>query len=1138
MKKHTFLVTVFLQASVLLLCAGIFSCVRNGLGAVASAAEREAEPTSEAPEDLAQLLSAGSEQLDVWAEALTSFDGRDYGYITSQKNQYDKNICWAYAAVGAAEASILREGIDPSATKANLDLDEYVAAYVRFNRDGQHDPLLLTTNDRFSGNWNQGDFSHNAFAAMSQGCSPVGQKTSYYSTDETIKSFVSASEYFVQSYFRVPNTPEAIKRAVLQYGAVTIEYKAPDGYYDYYYNGNGRATNHASIIVGWDDNIGRSRFYPSKPSGNGAWIVKNSWGSLHGKDDKNTGAHCYYLSYETYLTSNLYAVDLAMKEDYQNLYYYDGQLAVSNRNYLAEAQAAIFEAKLSSASRQEQLKAVTVESGRSDIDANIKVYRHLTVNPGNVNDEGNIPVQGAPVAERNVHLERQGLHTIDLAEPVDLEQGEYFSIVVSCTDAYGSWAPLVCAVDGGESVNDMTYHLYNGEWTSYKQSQFYADTSTDNMSARIRAVTNTVPRETHMGNDLRYARVEIPDRLLFYARGQEQIPEIEVYFGDVLLRRDRDYTVKILNNTLPGMATVQIDGTGSYFGTRTTAFEVAKLKYPPNRVSETLEVYNDVTSLHQIPIPVDWEWVNGDYELEPGLSRYAVSLKYVGADKDFYQITTCDFYINKIDADPPFRTNISAADVEVIGSYTYTGSPVVPSLAVTCRGQQLYEGVHYTVTCRNNTDAGQAAVTVTGKGQFSGEKSLVFEIGKAEQPPRTPDSVITVSRKAKTLRDVSPGCEDWQWKDPASEIVEGLTATAVYVGADRANYKTIEFPVGIVKAGPRDIATVELGLEETLFVYDGREKTPQVIARDEIFPLAEGTDFRVLYQNNKNAGKQATVTVVGINDYVGSATLHFEIGKAEREGLSLLQQGWIFGTEAPQPVLAGECEPADVTYLYSRGDGSFTAEKPVNAGTYRIKAVIAESQNYRSAEAQAAFEISPKGLSGFTLTVEEAVYTGRALTPKVFVKDKETDLVENVDFSVSYENNIRAGRATAAVRGIGNYTGTLTGTFEIQKANSVGFDTTIRLKERFETLSDVALPEDFVWDETSLVAVSDRVLRATAVYTGENYAFETLEFEIVLEDPQQDKAQSGDWMWLAVPAAVLIAAGAVCAFVWQKKKRH
>jgi hypothetical protein len=65
-----------------------------------------------------------------------------------------------------------------------------------------------------------------------------------------------------------------------------------------------------------------------------------------------------------------------------------------------------------------------------------------------------------------------------------------------------------------------------------------------------------------------------------------------------------------------------------------------------------------------------------------------------------------------------------------------------------------------------------------------------------------------------------------------------------------------------------------------------------------------------------------------------------------------------------------------------------------------------------------------------TLSKTSVTYNGKAQTPTVTVEG----LTEEKDFTVTYENNKNAGEATVTVTGIGDYEGTITTTFTIQKA--------------------------------------------------------------------------------------------------------
>ena len=73
--------------------------------------------------------------IDTVAEIATrdKYDGRDYGIITPVKDQGNSNLCWAYSSMAAAEASILKSGIDKTVTKDTLSLNPVAAAYRVYN---------------------------------------------------------------------------------------------------------------------------------------------------------------------------------------------------------------------------------------------------------------------------------------------------------------------------------------------------------------------------------------------------------------------------------------------------------------------------------------------------------------------------------------------------------------------------------------------------------------------------------------------------------------------------------------------------------------------------------------------------------------------------------------------------------------------------------------------------------------------------------------------------------------------------------------------------------------------------------------------------------------------------------------------
>lgn len=82
-------------------------------------------------------------------------------------------------------------------------------------------------------------------------------------------------------------------------------------------------------------------------------------------------------------------------------------------------------------------------------------------------------------------------------------------------------------------------------------------------------------------------------------------------------------------------------------------------------------------------------------------------------------------------------------------------------------------------------------------------------------------------------------------------------------------------------------------------------------------------------------------------------------------------------------------------------------------------------------------------LSKCTVTLSKTSYTydGNAKTPTVTVKNGNTTLTKDTDYTVVYKNNTEVGTATVTVTGKGNYTGSKSATFQIIKQETPSGDT-------------------------------------------------------------------------------------------------
>ena len=100
--------------------------------------------------------------------------------------------------------------------------------------------------------------------------------------------------------------------------------------------------------------------------------------------------------------------------------------------------------------------------------------------------------------------------------------------------------------------------------------------------------------------------------------------------------------------------------------------------------------------------------------------------------------------------------DIKYADIEGVADKTYTGKAVTQSPVVKIDGTTLESGTDYTVDYENNTNAGTAAMTITGKGDYIGTITKTFNINKAANPLTMKAKTATVKysklkKKAQTL---------------------------------------------------------------------------------------------------------------------------------------------------------------------------------------------------------------------------------------------------------------------------------------------------------------------------------------------------------------------------------------------------
>lgn len=252
-----------------------------------------------------------------------------------------------------------------------------------------------------------------------------------------------------------PTNNDYLKSAVQTYGAVYTCFYWNSSYYNsankaYYYNG-GQYSNHAVCIVGWDDNFSRYKFNTTPP-GDGAFIIKNSWGSSWGEN-----GYFYISYYDSRLgyEENALFVNPDDTSNYSTVYQYDPLGWVSD--FGGVSSTAWFANKFT-ATEDHTLRAASWYTAMNNVSYELWVY--LNPNQGPINTDGYASYQQGTITYA-------GYNTVPLETPVPLNNGQTFSIVVKqTTPGYNYPIPIECRVNGyssgATSGPGQSYYSLNG----------------------------------------------------------------------------------------------------------------------------------------------------------------------------------------------------------------------------------------------------------------------------------------------------------------------------------------------------------------------------------------------------------------------------------------------------------------------------------------------------------------------------------------------------------------------------------------------------------------------------------------------------------------------------------------------------
>lgn len=367
---------------------------------------------------------------------------------TPVKDQGRTNLCWAYASIDAIEASTYKN------TGVMRQFSVRHVAHATSNRGGN----IAGFNRTPAAAGNPTMVMSYAVRGMVHGMvlhadDPMpNAPASLAVRDISVTAGISPS-YHVPSAYQLTNRNMSrgvrnarIKQGVIDFGAVAIVQRGPQGgafnAIHNTWNSGSTAVNHVVTVVGWDADFPRELFN-IRPAGNGAWLVKNTWGSWWGD-----GGYFWMSFYDFIYSSYVFSPAEPFPADIANIYEFDipGSWGWATPIF---HMANVFDA----VNPEEILTSVRFFNNVIGEQVDIYFIPNFT-------DVSNLQWinQGLISPVYSMIAEKAGFHNITLPTHVQMPVGNRFALVVSSSTGN---MPVSANTLGGE-----VHHFSHGSWSS------------------------------------------------------------------------------------------------------------------------------------------------------------------------------------------------------------------------------------------------------------------------------------------------------------------------------------------------------------------------------------------------------------------------------------------------------------------------------------------------------------------------------------------------------------------------------------------------------------------------------------------------------------------------------------------------
>jgi len=381
------------------------------------------------------------------------YDLRKLNRVTPIRDQGQIGSCWTFGAYASLESWMLTSG------KGQQDYSEN----------------NMMCHNGFAGSPTGGGNMYMSTAYLSRWDGPVSEADDPYANPADEQHIVvrdgKVPQQHVQDVLFIPGRAnytdnDDIKNAIMQDGAVDSSICYDDKYFNsttnafYAYDkpSSSLSSNHEIAIVGWDDNYSKNNFSQTPP-GDGAFIMRNSWGSSWGD-----GGYFYISYYDNFIgTDNAAYIDAQPTNNYDKIYQYDPLGMVDNLGY---NNSTAWFSNIFQAQGNENLAATSFYTTQKSAEYQIYVETNYDTNKFS-----------KLTLVKSGTIDMPGYHTVTLDTPVTLNAGKNFAIVVKLVEANETKPIAIEEYLKGYSDNataslGQSFMSADGQnWTDLMQSQ-------------------------------------------------------------------------------------------------------------------------------------------------------------------------------------------------------------------------------------------------------------------------------------------------------------------------------------------------------------------------------------------------------------------------------------------------------------------------------------------------------------------------------------------------------------------------------------------------------------------------------------------------------------------------------------------